>query len=540
MNPPAATKAATAARSAVSFTDTRTGEVAELLTREDGKVSIYACGPTVYDSPHIGHARTALTYDVIRRYLVWRGYEVRFVMNITDIDDKIINRAADEGRTTEEVAETYEAVYLEQMDRLGIMRPDAMPHATEYVAEMIAVISELVERDVGYVIDDAGVYFEVAKFAGYGQLVGQDPEVLLEGSGMRVEMDERKRSPQDFALWKAAKPGEPSWDSPWMPGRPGWHIECVAMSLSLLGEGFDIHGGGTDLVFPHHENELAQAEAAGHRFAQRWVHSAMVNVEGEKMAKSVGNFRTVEALLDHWQPDAVRLSMLQTHYRSTMELSDNALGSAAEGLARIAAFLRMSEAALAGSASGDNSGGTSEGTDAAEEAGEQTASNGATSKQASGNGAASNPAAGDVAEHSVYLEAVAGFRSAMDDDFTTPKALAAVFEAVRRGNTALNEGDMATTAAALKAVRELCEALGLFGGRTGTQDNSASELAGEQLAGTAEDIEAEEIQKLVDLRQAAREAKDFAAADELRDRLSREFQVDVEDTPHGPVWRRIS
>ena len=502
MNPPAAAKAAT--RSAVSFNDTRTGEVAELRTREDGKVSIYACGPTVYDSPHIGHARTALTYDVIRRYLVWRGYEVRFVMNITDIDDKIINRAADEGRTTEEVAETYEAVYLEQMDRLGIMRPDAMPHATEYVAEMIAVISELVERDVGYVIDDAGVYFEVAKFAGYGQLVGQDPEVLLEGSGMRVEMDERKRSPQDFALWKAAKPGEPSWDSPWMPGRPGWHIECVAMSLSLLGEGFDIHGGGTDLVFPHHENELAQAEAAGHRFAQRWVHSAMVNVEGEKMAKSVGNFRTVEALLDHWQPDAVRLSMLQTHYRSTMELSDNALGSAAEGLARIAAFLRMSEAALAGG----------------------------------------EPAASDAGEHPVYLEAVAGFRAAMDDDFTTPKALAAVFEAVRRGNTALNEGDMATTAAALKAVRELCEALGLFGGRTGTQDSSASKLAGEKLTGekltgTVEDSEAEEIQKLVNLRQAAREAKDFAAADELRDRLSREFQVDVEDTPHGPVWRRI-
>ena len=497
MNPPAAAKAA--ARSAVSFTDTRTGEVAELRTREDGKVSIYACGPTVYDSPHIGHARTALTYDVIRRYLVWRGYEVRFVMNITDIDDKIINRAADEGRTTEEVAETYEAVYLEQMDRLGIMRPDAMPHATEYVAEMIAVISELVERDVGYVIDDAGVYFEVAKFAGYGQLVGQDPAVLLEGSGMRVEMDERKRSPQDFALWKAAKPGEPSWDSPWMPGRPGWHIECVAMSLSLLGEGFDIHGGGTDLVFPHHENELAQAEAAGHRFAQRWVHSAMVNVEGEKMAKSVGNFRTVEALLDHWQPDAVRLSMLQTHYRSTMELSDNALGSATEGLARIAAFLRMSEAALAGG----------------------------------------EPAASDAGEHPVYLEAVDGFRAAMDDDFTTPKAVAAVFEAVRRGNTALNEGDMATTAAALKAVRELCGALGLFGGASGPQGNSASELAGEKLADTAEDSTAEEIQKLVNLRQAAREAKDFASADELRDRLSREFQVDVEDTPHGPVWRRI-
>ena len=494
------TAAAASARSAVSFNDTRTGEIAELLTREDGKVSIYACGPTVYDSPHIGHARTALTYDVIRRYLIWRGYEVRFVMNITDIDDKIINRAADEGRTTEEVAETYEAVYLEQMDRLGIMRPDAMPHATEYVAEMIAVISELVERDVGYVIDDAGVYFEVAKFAGYGQLVGQDPEVLLEGSGMRVEMDERKRSPQDFALWKAAKPGEPSWDSPWMPGRPGWHIECVAMSLSLLGEGFDIHGGGTDLVFPHHENELAQAEAAGHHFAQRWVHSAMVNVEGEKMAKSVGNFRTVEALLDHWEPDAVRLSMLQTHYRSTMELSDNALVSAAEGLARIAAFLRMSEAALAGG----------------------------------------KPAASDAAEHPVYLEAVDGFRAAMDDDFTTPKAVAAVFEAVRRGNTALNESDMATTAAAQKAVRELCGALGLFGGATGPQGNSVSKLAGEKLADTAEiaDIN-EEIQKLVDLRQAAREAKDFAAADELRDRLSREFQVDVEDTPHGPVWRRI-
>ena len=474
---------------AVSFNDTRTGEIAELRTREGGKVSIYACGPTVYDSPHIGHARTALTYDVIRRYLIWRGYEVRFVMNITDIDDKIINRAAAEGRTAEEIAATYEAVYLEQMDRLGIMRPDALPHATEYVAEMIAVISELVERGVGYVIDDAGVYFEVAKFARYGQLVGQDPAVLLEGSGMRVEMDERKRSPQDFALWKAAKPGEPSWDSPWMPGRPGWHIECVAMSLSLLGEGFDIHGGGTDLVFPHHENELAQAEAAGHRFAQRWVHSAMVNVEGEKMAKSVGNFRTVEALLDHWEPDAVRLSMLQTHYRSTMELSDNALGSAAEGLARIAAFLRMSEAALAGDGeTGQPSGETSQ---------------------------------------TIYSEAVSEFRAAMDGDFTTPKAMAAVFEAVRRGNTALGEGDMAATAAALKAVRELCGALGLF---------CSSEASGATGEATGDEAE---IQQLVSLRQAAREARDFAAADELRDRLSREFQVEVEDTSHGPVWRRI-
>ena len=481
---------------AVSFNDTRTGEIAELRTREDGKVSIYACGPTVYDSPHIGHARTALTYDVIRRYLIWRGYEVRFVMNITDIDDKIINRASAEGRTAKEVAETYEAVYLEQMDRLGIMRPDALPHATEYVAEMIAVISELVERGAGYVIDDAGVYFEVAKFARYGQLVGQDPEVLLEGSGMRVEMDERKRSPQDFALWKAAKPGEPSWDSPWMPGRPGWHIECVAMSLSLLGEGFDIHGGGTDLVFPHHENELAQAEAAGHRFAQRWVHSAMVNVEGEKMAKSVGNFRTVEALLDYWEPDAVRLSMLQTHYRSTMELSDNALDSAAEGLARIAAFLRMSEAALAG--------------------GGETGRPGDETGQSS-----------DETSHKIYGEAVSEFRAAMDVDFTTPKAVAAVFEAVRRGNTALSEGDMAATAAALKAVRELCGALGLFGG------SEASEETGEATRDQAK------IQELVDLRQAAREARDFASADELRNRLSREFQVEVEDTSHGPVWRRI-
>lgn len=475
--------------SSVRFTDTLTGEIAELSTREEGKVSIYACGPTVYDSPHIGHARTALTYDVIRRYLLWRGCEVHFVMNITDIDDKIINRASEEASTPAAVAETYEAVYLEQMDRLGIMRPDALPHATEYVAEMIAVIKELVKRGVGYVIEGAGVYFEVAKFADYGQLVGQDPEVLLEGSGMRVETDERKLSPQDFALWKAAKPGEPSWDSPWMPGRPGWHIECVAMSLSLLGEGFDIHGGGTDLIFPHHENELAQAEAAGHRFAQRWVHSAMVNVDGEKMAKSVGNFRTVEALLDHWDADAVRLSMLQTHYRSTMELSDNALSSASEGLARITAFLRMSEAALAGGETGQ---------------------------------------AGDEASHQIYREAVAEFKAAMDHDFTTPKAMAAVFEAVRRGNTALGEGDMAATASALKAVRELCEALGLLGGSGAEAAEAMDEQNGDEA----------EIQKLVAQRQEARDAKDFAAADELRDRLSREFQVEVEDTSHGPVWRK--
>ncbi|MFM8302712.1 MAG: cysteine--tRNA ligase, partial [Actinomycetota bacterium] len=255
----------------VRLFDTVARAKVELVPREPGTLSVYVCGPTVYDVPHVGHGRTATTFDVIRRYLEWRGYRVTFVSNVTDVEDKIIARAAESGSTEPEVAARFEAAYWEQLDRLGVRRPDHVPHATEYIASMQALITELVDRGHAYVVEGQGVYFDVVTFPSYGRLPHRSLAQLLESAGARVEVDEAKRTPVDFALWKAAKPGEPAWDSPWGPGRPGWHIECSAMALDLLGEGFDIHGGGDDLAFPHHENERAQSECAGHEFARHWI-----------------------------------------------------------------------------------------------------------------------------------------------------------------------------------------------------------------------------------------------------------------------------
>jgi len=271
----------------VSFYDTRMRAVVPFEPLVEGRVSMYVCGPTVYDAPHIGHARTALTFDMVRRYLQWRGFEVVLVSNITDIDDKIINRAAEAGTTEPELAARYEQIYIRQMDRFGIARPDHRPHATEYVDQMLEFISDLVNRGAAYPIKGKGVYFSVAAHDRYGDLIGRTPEELREGAGARVEVDADKTDPLDFALWKAAKPHEPAWDSPWGPGRPGWHIECVAMATDLLGETFDIHGGGDDLAFPHHPNEVAEAEGAGLGFARHWIHGAMPNANGAQLAQSL-------------------------------------------------------------------------------------------------------------------------------------------------------------------------------------------------------------------------------------------------------------
>jgi cysteinyl-tRNA synthetase len=406
------------------FTDTMSGRVVEFEPAVAGRVSIYACGPTVYDVPHLGHARTALTYDVIVRHLRWRGYDVTLVANVTDIDDKIIARARDEGTTEADVARRYEDVYIAEMRRLGIADPDHRPHATDYVDEMIAFVEELVDAGAAYVIEDAGVYFDVSAYADYGLLVHRSADDLREGAGARVDVDERKDDPLDFALWKAAKPGEPAWASPWMPGRPGWHIECVAMSLGLLGDGFDIHGGGSDLVFPHHENERAESEAAGHSFARHWLHSAMVNIEGEKMAKSAGNFVTLGDVLDAHDPRALRLAMLQTHYRSTMEISDAVMASATAAVERLDAFERR----LGGLA---------------------------------------------VEAATIDEEVAARFAAAMDEDFATPAALAIVFETVRSGHSALDSDDRAAAATALATVRELSGVLGIEGGSGGAGEDGA-------------------------------------------------------------------
>jgi cysteinyl-tRNA synthetase len=384
----------------------------DLDLRELGHVSIYACGPTVYDVPHLGHARTALTYDTLRRYLQWSGYTVTLASNITDIDDKIISRSTEEGISEQELAATYTEIYIKQLRQFGIADPDHRPQATQYVSEMIEIISQLISQEAAYEITGSGVYFSVNAFGDYGALVGRTAEDLRDSAQARITSDENKADPLDFALWKAAKPGEPTWDSPWGLGRPGWHIECVAMSLDLLGDGFDIHGGGSDLIFPHHENERAESEASGHAFARHWMHSAMLNVNGEKMAKSLGNFRTLGDALEEYGPRALRLAMLQAHYRSIMELSDETMAGARGGIERIDAFFRRMRGA-------------------------------------------------DIGKSIVSEVAKQRFTAAMDTDMGTPDATAVIFETISAGNSALDKENMQDAASALATVTELLGVLGL-------------------------------------------------------------------------------
>ena len=492
--------------------DTLTRRQTELRPRKPDRVSIYACGPTVYDAPHLGHARTAVTYDVLCRYLTWRGFEVDLVSNITDIDDKIIARAAAEGETEAELAKRFEDVYLAEMRALGVGEPRVRPRATEYVEEMVGFIGKLLEQGAAYVIPDGGVYFEVSKYSDYGRLPHRSMDDLRAGAGARVEVDERKRDPLDFALWKAAKRGEPAWDSPWMPGRPGWHIECVAMSLELLGDGFDIHGGGSDLIFPHHENERAEAEAAGYRFARIWMHSAMVNVDGEKMAKSAGNFRTLGAALSAYGPRALRLAFLQSHYRSTMEIDDAVLAGAAAGLERLDAFERRMRAAGEGSCEKKGNAWSKDG-DASQaedrEEDEETAESGDRNDNKTG-------IAGEVRD---------AFTKAMDSDLGTPAALATIFDEVRRGNVCLNENKPQEAEEAYHVVRELSRSLGL--------GSEAEERNGRMASG----LSVREVNRLVNERKGARKRKDFATADAIREDL-RHQGIELEDTPSGEtVWR---
>jgi cysteinyl-tRNA synthetase len=393
------------------FYDTARRAIVEFTPRVEGRVSMYVCGPTPYSPPHLGHGRKEIVFDTIRRYLRWRGYAVRFVSNVTDIEDRIIARAHEEGTTESELSRRFEAEFRRQFDLLNVLPPDDEPHATEWVDEMVALIAELVARGHAYVVEGQGVYFQVDTLPSYGRLSHRTLDDLMESAGARVDVDERKRAPVDFALWKAAKPGEPQWDSPWGPGRPGWHIECSAMSLKLLGEGFDIHGGGSDLVFPHHENELAQAVGAGHEFARYWLHNGMVNVDGEKMSKSLGNFTTLGEVLERFDPRAFRLLVLQTHYRRPMELGEKELVDAEKAVERVDTLMRRARRA------------------------------------------------GLPARAARRVEA---FVDAMDDDFDTPAALAYIFEVVREANVALDEGRVDDAALLVATVRELWGVLGIW------------------------------------------------------------------------------
>jgi len=444
--------------------DTAKGEVVPLELREPGKVSIYACGPTVYGPPHLGHGRNTLSYDILRRYLAWLGNDVTFVSNVTDIDDKIIKRALDEDRPWEAIVERCEAVWFRGMDALGIDRPDQSPHATDYVKQMVALIERLVDDGVAYETSD-GVYFSAESVPDYGALAGQPIESLK--AGARIEANEEKRSPIDFVLWKKAKPGEPTWDSPWGPGRPGWHTECVVMSLDLLGDGFDVHGGGLDLRFPHHENERAQAVADGHRFAAHWFHNGMLEIDGEKMSKSLGNVRNLIDLVEEWDPRAFRLLILRSHYRSPMDISDESLRDTRAAVGRLDAFARR---------------------------------------------------VASLDLPSPDSASVDAFRTAMDDDLDTPRAVALIFDLVRRANAALDAGEAVAAAPLAAAVLDLTAALGLA------------------IGGAADEVPAD-VADLARQRDAARAAKDWAAADALRDRLQADGWT-IEDTPHGTEVRR--
>jgi cysteinyl-tRNA synthetase len=384
---------------------------------------MYVCGPTVYDLPHLGHGRTVLVYDVLRRYLRWSGLEVRMVSNITDIDDKIIERATATGRTSQDVAAEFEQVWWDALDALGVERPDDAPHATDYVDDMVRLVADLVAGGKAYETSD-GVYLDAESVPGYGLLALQPLDSLR--SGARVEANEEKRSPVDFALWKKSKPGEPSWPSPWGEGRPGWHTECVVMSLDLLGEGFDLHTGGMDLRFPHHENERAQAVALGKDFARHWMHHAFIEVEGQKMSKALKNFTSLPDLLEHVDRRAYRLLVLQAHYRSPVEVTTGTIDQAVAALGGLDAFARASV---------------------------------------------------EVPPGEPDPEVMAGFVAAMDDDLDTPRAMALLFSTVKEVNAALAAGDCERAAPLVAAVRSMADAVGLE-----LDDGTGAELDDETVA----------------------------------------------------------
>jgi cysteinyl-tRNA synthetase len=458
--------------------DTATGMVAPLDLRTEGQASLYVCGPTVYDLPHIGHGRYNLVFDVLRRYLLFTGLDVHYVSNVTDVDDNIIKRAAEQGRTEPEVAAEFEARWWEAMDALGVLRPDDTPHATAYITDMVKLVGDLLERGVAYETGD-GVYLDVSQVDGYGLLARQSLDSLR--AGARVESNEEKRSPLDFAIWKKAKEGEPAWDAPFGVGRPGWHTECVVMSLDLLGEGFDLHGGGQDLAFPHHENERAQAVADDKRFARHWVHNGWVMVGSEKMSKSLGNFTSLTDLLSRSDGRAYRLLVLRSHYRSPIEVSAETVADAEKGLERLDALARRFDI---GDLLAASPGYLVESRDAGE----------------------AEPGA------------LAAFRTRMDDDLDTPGALAEIFDLVTAAHSAADAGDEAEGRRLAQTVAVLSGALGLpLRGESGEVDEAAAQLVAQ--------------------RDEARRVKDYARADAIRDELTA-LGWTVEDTPSGTAIHR--
>jgi len=479
--------------------NTLSGEKEAFVPRIPGKVGMYVCGVTVYDYCHIGHARAGIVFDMIYRYLRFADYEVTYVRNYTDIDDKIINRANQEGTDYRTIADRYIATFDEDMDRLGMLRPSIEPKATDHIDDIIAIIQSLISN--GHAYETGGdVYFAVQTFPTYLKLSGRNLEDML--AGARVDVDERKRNPMDFALWKTAKPGEPFWQSPWGTGRPGWHIECSAMSMRFLGPSFDIHGGGKDLVFPHHENEIAQSEGAnGCQFVKYWLHNGFVNINSEKMSKSLGNFFTIREVLELFDPETLRFFILQAHYRSPLDYSDQNLREAQAGLARIYEALAALDLAL------DSM--TTE--------------------------LAPVVSASELAEKVASL--MPRFKEAMDDDFNTAQSLGVLFDTVRTLNRFLAEGGgqcaagRVTLQSLRTAVIEIGSVLGLF------QIIPADWLKAREAAKVQNlKISPDEIETLLAERAEVRKNKDFKRSDEIRDYLlAREIQLI--DTPQGTTWK---
>ena len=458
-----------------------------------GKVGMYVCGVTVYDYCHIGHARANIVFDIVYRYLQYSKYDVTYVRNYTDVDDKIINRANERGISSQQLAEEFIEAFDEDMAALGLRKPTHEPKATEHIEQIIALAEQLIAKGMAYEV--AGdVYYSVAAFPTYLKLSKRNMEEMQ--AGARIAPGEQKRNPMDFALWKAAKPGEPSWESPWGPGRPGWHIECSAMSSTLLGDTFDIHGGGRDLIFPHHENEIAQSEgASGRPFVKYWLHNGFVNINQEKMSKSLGNFFTIREILKTYDPEVVRFFILTAHYRSPIDFSDQNLKEARSGLSRFYEALQAAADAVQGCPEG---------------AGE--------------------------AEEAAKLDEQ--FRSAMDDDFNTAQAIGHLFEGARAINRLIAEKKFrkkADKVASVRALREkiseLGDVLGLFG------SDPAGWLREQNLRGLQElgMVEAD-VEAAIKDRLEARSSKDFARADQLRDELAQKG-VELLDSPTGTTWK---
>ncbi len=470
----------------IEIHNSMTGRKQPLREIEPGHVRMYVCGMTVYDYCHVGHARSLVVFDAVRRYLRHRGYRVTHVRNITDIDDNIITRAAKNGETVESLTRRFTDAMHEDCAALGVESPEHEPRATDYVPQIIAMIEALVAKGYAYVAADGDVLYSVAKFEGYGRLSGKRLADLR--AGARVEVDEQKRDPLDFALWKAAKPGEPTWPSPWGPGRPGWHIECSAMSVALLGSHFDLHGGGADLKFPHHENEIAQTCAACDTpFVNLWMHNGFVNVNAEKMSKSLGNFFTVREVLPRLRPEVLRAFVLSSHYRGPVNYSDENLRQADAALERLYVALRgVRPAAVAPSG-----------------------------------------------------EATRRFEAAMDDDFNTPEALAVLQALARELNVAKGAGQAAEATAHAAELLRLAAVLGVLGDDPEAwlktrPERSLDEAGAGGTQGAAPD--AAEIDALVAARSAARKARNFGESDRIRDELLARGVV-LEDGPQGTSWR---